>query len=230
MSYASEVLADNPTLYWRFTETSGSPVADSSANVLDGAAFGGFTRNATSLVPSTTNPAIALGGTGWVEHADDPLLDFTAPFTLECWVKPSTVATLKVFIAKHDSYNFGTNGAKLWLSIIGKADLISTGTSLIAGSTYYVAVRYDAAFDAHFYLDGAFLDTVAYTADVNLTANSFIVGQAGGGGLFYSGDIDEVAVWDSDIGAARILAHYTAGITPEAVQNLAPVIYGRGAC
>jgi hypothetical protein len=231
VSYASAVLADSPVLYWRFTEPSGTAVDDSGPNNLDGTCVGGFTRNATSLITTDlADPAITLNGsTGYVEKTDDPLLDLIAPFTLECWVKPSTIGSANVAISKASSFNFGLNAGKLWLSIIGKTDLISTGATLVAGTAYYVAVRWDAAFDAHFYINGAFDSTRTFTSDVNTSAAAFYAGREAGASFRFAGDLDEVAIYSADIGATRILAHYTAATVIPSVENLAPVIYGRGA-
>ena len=62
---SSQILAQSPVLYWRFTETSGTAVADSAAGGLNGGtvttvAPGTATRNVASALPGDPNPAITF--------------------------------------------------------------------------------------------------------------------------------------------------------------------------
>lgn len=65
-SYFQTLLALNPVGYWRVDEASGTVAVDSSGNNQDGAYVGTVTLGATSLIPTSSDTAVNLAGTGKV--------------------------------------------------------------------------------------------------------------------------------------------------------------------
>ena len=90
-SYRTEVLADNPSGYWRLGEASGTVAFDETANHLNGAYKNGVGLGMPGAVATDTNTAAFFdGGNDRVEWTDLPGLDpRTNDFTIEGWVKTS---------------------------------------------------------------------------------------------------------------------------------------------
>ena len=83
--YEAAILADHPTVYYRFNETAGSTAFDSSGHGLDATYAGGVTLgNAGALVDEADTAAFAEGVVA--TQSGDMLPSGSAPRTLEAWV------------------------------------------------------------------------------------------------------------------------------------------------
>src|SRR4051812_20291297 len=120
--YATEVFADRPIAYYRLDEESGTAVKSAVLWAPDGT----FTRNVTLGVPDaiTNDPenrsaslASALGKDSDLSFGNNFAFTGTAPFTVECWLKPSTIDnTARHVFSKADRVNGApTNGWNLVL-------------------------------------------------------------------------------------------------------------------
>jgi hypothetical protein len=226
MTYSDEVLADTPVGYWKLNEGTGTAV-DSSGNSHDG------TYNAT--VSTVTGPK-GLDGSVFSgqqrvaipHHAD---FDLTT-FTIEAWVYIDDVTiSERLVVGKaggdsgaDDNYAFwvanSTDGTP-WLTVAlyGEVGFAVGATSgyLTAGWHHVAITLTDGA--QQFYLNGGTTwetggsATTAVTLTTN--ANDLHIGwgkndNGTASSIEANGTYANVAIYDSVLSGARILAHYEA--------------------
>ena len=217
MSYSSEVLADSPLLFVRFTETGGSTCANSGSLGGDASTSGAnFTRNATALAEFT--PGITVtGASTHVQYPDNASLDITANVTYEIWVKSYTPGTYKALLSK------GANGYCLRINPSRQVEAVKSGVAVTLTSTglvpddggWHHIVMTRSSNTYTIYIDGSSAGSGTDSSTISATAYPLFIGaDNGGSGVAhqYVGSFDEAAVYNTALSAARILAHYNAGI------------------
>lgn len=129
-----------------------------------------------------------------------------APFTIEAWVKPASVAAgVERFFGTYsgsgsNGVSFGRNGAKLRLTIHGLRDYDTTSNYLTAGVWTHIAVQfYNGLFNksAEFFVDGSSVQTViwAFGSDPGTTLSGAQIGANGNHAEYWDGSVDMVRVW-----------------------------------
>lgn len=224
MTYASEVLADSPRIYWRLGDASGTTATDSSGNGKNGTYSGSPTLGATSLLPSeSSNTAVSFDGVDdYVAVSDTSSL---TAFTVEAWIKLSStpdaggvVAVSKMLGSPSTSRLFNLRVAS---SLALAAQVYDSGGSvtslsggiLSVGTAYHVALTFSSGGDCKLYLNGSLNASGTRSGSLSTASIPFTVGARSDLVTFFPGVIDEVAFYGTDLSAARILAHYTAGTT-----------------
>ena len=222
-SYDKVVLADSPIGYWRQGETSGTAMIDSSGLGRHGT-YAGHTLGVPSLVPSllgvdtsvtysTSNGATVTGAT-W--------MDTTTSFSAECWVKTSNTGQYFYSRGQGGSWTgwlFGVQGGTGFctFSMGNGGSTVSgsavTGTVNVANNAaHHIVVTYDGA-NVILYNDGSQVAISAKTGAMPAggTGNPITVGGINTGISHYLGcTMDEVAVYNTVLSAARVTAHYQA--------------------
>jgi Concanavalin A-like lectin/glucanases superfamily len=210
-SYADEVLADSPVVYFVLDEGEGV-CADSSPH--DNA--GTYTTTTSQVDDSpvtgvTTCTAIPTGGShGWINSAEETIYEVGDVFTLECWIKTTTDD------AEQGLIDFGDNCAEMRISSANKVEIIVAQTQLIAVSTvtvtdgdwHYIAWTKNGAAN-HIYVDGADV-TGAVTNATCDAANAFRATYELLNQNPYAGLIAQLAVYATALSSARISAHFAA--------------------
>lgn len=212
--YADAVMSDAPVAYWRLGETSGTVAQNIGSSGINGVYTGGYTQGATSLVTGDANLAVSLNGTtGRVVAGNASQLDYSRNFTLEAIIKPAAIGANRSIISH------GIDGFYLRIESTGNLRFIKSqrvvigdgSAVLVAGNTYHVALTVDAAGNWKIYVDGV-LDgsgTTAQTFDASVTG--VLIGMEYGTGPgnqeFFTGVIDEVAIYATALSAGRIAAH-----------------------
>lgn len=233
MSYSSSVLADSPLLYLRFEETSGATCANSGSLGGNATAHGTFTRNVAGA-SSETGVGIDLGGTiaDFVDYPDNSSLDITADITLECWAKPDVAAVNQSLMTK-GWQNVSTAGYEFFLNStrqlqISRAAIsglsVSSGLFPNDSAWHHVAVT-RSGLTYTFYIDGAPAGgTTPGATPIQATTRPFTIGATEKLTVYsspFNGAIDEVAVYNTALSAARIAAHYAAAAAPAFVPQIA---------
>lgn len=222
MSYASEVLADSPLMFWRLQETSGTNADDATANNRDGT-YGGTTGLNQTPAPLYTDSASRSARTfatsgSCINISFASWMTVTTAVSMECWVRFTGTGTTGIFPFSRtggSAYNcgilvtasgrvgFGTNGA-------------ASGSALTAdalwndGHWHHVVGTYDGT-TTRVYVDGKLEATAAtVSGSLDSTANGLQVG--GRGADYFSGYVAEPAYYNTVLSAARIKAHYLAGM------------------
>jgi hypothetical protein len=165
------------------------------------------------------------GGVEPVGIAMPPGLDFAGmvPFSLELWAKPSGFNGYG-FTLDHEDFTQERAGWVLTISDAGVSferwDENSTfgaaaSTSSVLGFDEYhhvVAVFSDQTLQL--FVNGVSVSTVSTTRPIVSTGSAWTIGRqnwSGTAGGAFIGALDEIAIYDHGLEAARVDAHYRAG-------------------
>ncbi|MEK6277143.1 MAG: LamG-like jellyroll fold domain-containing protein [Actinomycetota bacterium] len=213
-AYRAAVVADNPVSYWRLGEASGTNAVDEkSANA--GTYVNAPTLGAASLLSSeATNKAVGFDGTNdHVRVTNSASLNLTSPVTLEAWIKPTALPTagnFKSVVTKAESYSLQFNGPKLEFTIIqsGVRKRLQAPTGAIqTGVAYHVVGTYDGT-TQRLYINGSQVASAPLSGGASTSSNNVFIGSWSSSSEFFSGVIDEVAIYGWALSASRVLAHY----------------------
>lgn len=222
-AYRDAVLADIPLGYWRLGEASGSIAADSSGNAHD-ANYVSCSQGASSLV-NNNDGDLAVSGDGSTSQitvgAVAALYGLSRNCTIEAWLKPNFTAIGQASgiwssglggIALRCVYN--ASGVQIeWLKDY-TTSYHTWSTNIPNNTRFHVALVIDAAGTGNLYLNGTPFGSASPAASFN---GSYVrIGADGRDasvvGSFLFGAIDEVAVYSTALSAARVNAHYSAGV------------------
>ncbi len=230
-SYFSEVIADNPTVYYRLGESSGPTASDSSGNANHGTydstasvPNGTFNFSQTGALTMDPDTAVRFRGDIGTSFVDTPVvIDPTAAWTIEFWIKPEVIGESKGIVSQNNGTGTGRalvqqafdGSGSYFSSFIGGTEYGWGGGYISAFGTYlHLALVYNGSGGLQFYTNGvAALSHAGVTPEA---ANGTLViasyknpsGAAGSG--FLRGTLDEVAIYETALSGADILAHYIA--------------------
>ncbi len=198
---------------------------------------------------ASTNSFTFDGSTDYIDCGDNDNLSFTnnvndSAFTFSLWAKVDTFSAGHALIEKGD---FATSNDREYIFFIGSDGGIynniyaqgqslnrrgrKTSTGLISINTWYhIALSYNgqggtnASDGIKIYLDGVRVDNAnneknSYTAMKN-TSNPFKIGE------FINGNMDEVAVFNSELSASDVTTIYNGGV-PNDLSSLSPISWWR---
>jgi hypothetical protein len=216
-SYASVVGADAPVGWWRLGETSGTTAANQAGGSA-GTYAGGVTLDQPSLLATDmVNRAVAFNGsTGRVSVSSSAALQLTNHFSLEAWIKPTSLPSSGAFrtvLTKAESYSLQFNGPRMEFTVIQSGTrrrLQAPSGAIVAGGTYHVVGTFDGS-TQRLYVNGTQVASAALTGSATTNANTLYVGSWDGASEFFSGTIDEPAVYNVVLSASQVAAHYRAG-------------------
>jgi hypothetical protein len=239
VTYADVILADKPVVFYQFEETTGQKTKNFGTAGTDGDGLYMMGNGPDDSAPAdaTTEegprPPSFLGFGGgnnsgsfggattmlWID-AQKQWLNNLGAFSLEYWVKPANRVS--------DPTAFGTR-----IGIVGQNDAVEYGFinpttiqiwtpggsldipySLPDNTWHHVATIADGKSIKN-YFDGVYINQYVGTT-ANYGSSTYNVHVGGGGafdatGNFFTGAIDEVAIFDKAIPADRIASHFKAG-------------------
>jgi Concanavalin A-like lectin/glucanases superfamily len=232
---------DTPTGIWLLSD----PVAPATA--FDSCATQKHMATVTGTVTfQQTGPyagakaALFDGSTGFADAGGAAALwdpSGTKSFSIEAWIKPSTVDT--TFRRACGNEHAGNKGAFLlwqsangWGLVRGDSSGVTDaayGGAPSAGTWAYVAGTYDGT-NIRTYVNGSLVATQASSRSVDTAGGTFRMGGTAGGGLFASAQYG-VAVWNTVLTATQIANHYAWGTAANATNAYtynygSPVKYG----
>lgn len=222
--YAATVLADAPRLHWRLGEASGTTAVDAAGNH-PGTYAGTVTRGLLGR-SADGDTAVGFAGAGRVSTSASALeYAGRAPFTLEAWTRVDSTAggdygrlfsSEATTAAGRQGYNvyrcpasWSGAGTTCFFAERHRDDVgQSVGTGPLAlGVWHHLVFTYDGS-TMRTYADGAFVGSGASTSDLVSRGSGLTVGA---GRNPYTGAVDEVAVYDRALSAARVAAHHERG-------------------
>jgi hypothetical protein len=174
--------------------------------------FAGFDAN---------NHAATFDGTSrWVDTRNQ-FLQHRAAFTLEYWISPTnrvadpaTFGTRIGIVGQNDAIEYGfidQNTIQIWTPNGGALNTAYTN----ADNEWHHVATIASGTSLKTYYDGALVGTFPMaTADYGGSIYNVHIGGGGvfdGTGNYFTGFIDEVAVFDKAIPAARVAEHFRAG-------------------
>lgn len=222
MSLSDEILADSPAGYWPFQVD----FEDYSGNNRDGTNSGG-----SLIAASLFGHALDINGGGaYVDVADANAFDFDGTaISVEAWVNVDAFSATKYIIGSkapssgggtHDwlfYYDRASTAPAFWLGQNGSGSAFAVAqgsTRLVVGDWYHIVGTYSGA-GSHtikIYVNGSLAASSSSTTGTASagTSNGVRWGD-------YQGDTGDLkmahcAIYDAELSAARILAHYEAGI------------------
>ncbi len=181
-------------------------VLDSSGNGLNGTSIAGAVP-----VPAQVCNGASLNSSGYIEVADNALLDIADELTVTAWINPDAIPAsgLKTIVSKDENYEFHLNssGQINWWWGGGAQELTSTGTALTAGNWYHIAIVYsDAADFQAIYINGVERGTNNQTGTLTLNNDPLQIGaDQGFAGREFDGLIDEVRIYNAALTPAEVM-------------------------
>jgi signal peptidase I len=217
--------ADTPFLYFRFNETSGTSVADSSGNGHTGSLIGGATHVAGSC-QSALSPAVTLdGSTGYVStsaQVSSPEL-----FSLEMWFKTTTTTGGKLIgfgsaqtgtSSQFDRHVYMTDSGHLMFGVYVFGTYTVTSPLAYNDGNWHHMVASLSGAGLHLFVDGAEVASNTSVATGESNTGYWRIGYDNLSGwpdaptsYYFKGTIDDAAVYTSALTATQISAHYAAG-------------------
>ncbi|MEU8035990.1 LamG-like jellyroll fold domain-containing protein [Streptosporangium sp. NPDC049078] len=216
--YRSSVQDADPFGYWRLSDASGS-AADLGWGA-GPASYSGATRGRPGALAGTTDTAVDLTSSGYVEVPSGLMPRIHQQGTVELWFKSTGTGRLL------SSGQFGTLDPMIQVGTDGKlrASLRPTSSPIISPAAVNNGTWHHLAFTLTgnkqtLYLDGLPVGTLTQPVATEARDTTRI-----GGGL--AGSIDELAVYDRPLSADEVAAHFAARV--EAPNKLTKVTLPSG--
>ena len=219
MAYRDVVMADSPIAYWRLGEPSGT-AAEDETGTYDGIYANGPTLGVAGLITGDANTAVTFGGGQYVNLGGGPSVS-SAAFSAEIWLKFNDTSTVSQVFWEFYEVAGSLPGWGLGLNMLGSATnklgywsdgnaawRESTGTITDSNRHYVVVTQQSGTGNRIFYIDGVEAGTDASSVHPSVWAGFKYISL--------QGTLDEAAVYQSELSAAQVLAHYNAGITAPA--------------
>jgi hypothetical protein len=225
LPYDEEVLADNPFLYWRLGEPSGTSATDSSGNSRTGTYNSAPTLGVAGLLTDDEDTAVTFASGNTVTRASDSAIQLNGSWAIEFVYRlESAVAggTYPTFVNTGNGAAVGTGG---WLVYINgdtgklrlKRDNLDSysagGAAPVTPVSRHAIIEYDDSIDTlRFYSDGGLDGTfTSVTFATNTNTGTLTLGAL-------AATVDEFAMYDHALGLNRAEAHAASallGPTPE---------------
>ena len=227
--YSSAVLADSPWLYWRLGETTGTTAADTSGNsrtgTYTGTATTSYALNQSSLITGT-NPSCAFAiASGVHGHVVGPgTLDLsTSDYTVEFWVNLATTSTEFAGLFSKGKAGGSSSDFSVQRDAALTRGLLFHGTTsiqitnlwstLAGGGTKHVVILYTNSTKAvEVYINNVSFFSGTHTVNPGYASDRLIRLASSRDPLTATGTYDEFALYTTRLSAARVEAHYNAGI------------------
>lgn len=236
MSYSSTVLADSPIVYYRLGEPSGTTADNAEGTAArDGTYRNTPTLGVTGLLPGDAGTAVNFAAASsqdvWLTTNILPA-GSSSGITVEFWAKwdalPSVdttriiatwggVSTTGNIRLGYRWYSAGVGWFE-WLftdGVTGDIEINSLHTWIpTTGTSYHIVVTHDyAAKSVLFYINGSLIDTYAQPSQTGIAvaANAWLSVASYASSYYWDDVLQEFAIFNSVLSAARVSAHYSAG-------------------
>lgn len=232
-SYPAVVMADQPAAFWRLGESTGTKALD-YAGGFNGDYIDGILLGQSGALKDDPSTAVSFDGfTGKVEVPWAAGLN-TPQFTIECWAKVTGGAGVhrSPLTARADfpqrGFIFYATPGDVWEFWTGQGD--SSGWQIIGGPAVaynewaYLVATYDGT-TKRFYVNGSLVGSSAGAYGVNADRPLRIGAGATDdpvGNFWFSGEVDEVAVYPTALAPERVALHYAAAFgasTPPTISQ-----------
>lgn len=224
-AYANRVLDDEPSLYWRLGEGTG-PVTDLVGGNPGTAAGGVTTAAGSGAIAGDTDKASSFDGTEAGRAVTDSPVPVTSEFTVEAWFSTTTNQGGKIvgygrsasgLSSNYDRHVWMRNDGRIMFgTYTGATNVITSPTALNDGAWHHV-VASQSAQGMRLYVDGVQVGSHPATSAENYVGHWRLGGDNLNGwpdqpnSVWFSGSIDEFAVYDRALTGAAVQAHYDAG-------------------
>jgi Concanavalin A-like lectin/glucanases superfamily/Fibronectin type III domain len=214
-TYASSVLADAPSAFYRLGEATGTLVGADSSGRAPLLTYSQVALGATGALPHDVDTGATANGSCCIGSAPATQLPrFNSARTVEAWVKPTDTYGRWVAgwgtTATDRAFDVGIDGTDVLVSEYAGDLTFPIGHTLVDGAWHHLAVTYDGT-SVRAYVDGVALAAQTFPAALNTTSSVVLeIGAGAGGASPAYGGVDDVAIYPSALTPARIAAHYAA--------------------
>ena len=228
VSYASSVSSDSPVAYWRLGDRSGTTAAAVVGPA--GTYSGATTLGEPGVIPMDNSTSVRFDGSNGTTVVLNSLPVNTSAgqqTTVEFWMywmggsgyqMPFGFNTYNLSVVPGNGFGFNT----------GNSDVYGVPISAIAANSWIhvAAVFTNGSFASNqLYLNGvpqSISQLFGTPASVSVTTNGAISGWGSSGAYKFNGLISDVAIYNGALPAARIQAHYAAGLatSPRRVNSV----------
>jgi hypothetical protein len=226
------VLAASPAAYWRLDETNGPTVFD-CLSTNNGTASAAVIFDVPGAFPNDIDAACHFDASNSdkVDAGYNPALNSSA-FSFECWARVTggSNTTASPLTSRNapltQGYYFQASSNSVWqfCSGTGINNLWHTlsGPSVTPGRWTHLAGTYSGT-SKNFYVNGLPVASanVQFAPNTNAPLRLGAGVSEGSGNDFFSGDVDEVAVYGYALSTAQVQAHYQAAF-PSETLSIAP--------
>jgi Concanavalin A-like lectin/glucanases superfamily len=218
--YRTAVLQDTPSVYYRLGDSASPAVPDAGAGGVNAPQVGTVTFNQTGALVGDSNKAVSFSGT-LANHLATAATPGSAydlgdgPFTIEFWAKVNTINTQQDFVCKStNAYIVRLSSANHWVLVKSSVGNVFSTSNEFTDTTawHHIVVTRAAATQPKIYVDGVDQAGTYTAATFANNTLGFIMGEGGASSSPVYGLMDEVAIYKSVLSAARVNAHYHAGI------------------
>jgi hypothetical protein len=224
-SYAEAVTRSSPLAWWRFDELQG-PAARDARGHFQAQYGGGIGLGVIGPLSNRVDTAASFDGKGSYLSAGD-VLDFPgrSPFTIEVWVKPRRQPTPFSRIVSKEVHGIGRprQGYVLYADNQlgyglerfrgGRGQSVVSTRPLRTGKYTFVTATFDGQV-MRMFLNGRLVASDRYRRPIRLrnVVTPFVVGrlEPPNSTGFFSGSLDELAVYPRALGSNEIAAHKRA--------------------
>jgi hypothetical protein len=222
--YPDIVGPDAPVRYYRLDEASGTVAYDISGQGANGTYHGAPTLGVAGAISGDTDTAVtfASASSQYVGSASTTAMPTgSAAWTLEAWVKISANPSVRQEVVSIGEAGTSLAAAYIAIQTTGKVEaglwtvnVLSTA-ALTTGVWHHVAVTYAGGSGGvvTLYVDSVSQGTNTGTGALAYTGTAMTIGAGSGASItdYFSGSIDEPAVYATALSSTRISAHYSAG-------------------
>ena len=235
--YGARVFADQASLYWRFDEAAGSSTAkdSSSAAQAPGTYNSGVQLTQPAAIATGSSASFDGSSSGFV--AENATTSVAGSYSEEAWFKSSSNTGGKILGFENSGAAIGSNydkqiyltnsGAIVFGVYTGGVQSIQKSGSYNDDAWHHV-VATQGPDGMKLYVDGIMAGSNATTTSQQFAG----VWRAGGGNLqgwpdqpssnFFTGSLDEVAVYDTVLDSATVSSHYQIGTGTTPPDTTAP--------
>jgi hypothetical protein len=219
-TYREEVIADGPHSYWRLGEATGPAAADETGTN-PGTYAAGVALGRPS--PLTTEPDTSASFDGVDDYAlvpDSATLDMTTAVTLEFWARRSAVTSRWEAVvgkpgdgrSRLENYAVWLNTNDSYYAYFGNgSSYVSVRTSAVKDRLWHHVVAIHDGSAIRIYLDGVLKESKPVTLRLTANANPLNIGRASNNTSFFTGQLDEVAIYPTALSPERIAEHFAKG-------------------
>ncbi|WP_109505943.1 PKD domain-containing protein [Nocardioides speluncae] len=226
-SYNNAVVNDGALAYWRLGETSGSRVND-YAGGHDASVTTTVTRGTAGAIVGDPDRATTFTGTSNGNVATDARMTATRELTLEAWIRTTTTTGGKILgygssrtgaSASFDRHLYMRNNGTISFGVFQMGGwVVSSPTPYNNGAWHHVVATVDRESGISLYVDGQRVAHNPKVLNPKLYSGFWRVGGdnlTGWGGRpsldYFTGAIDEVAIYRDALPASVIQDHNTLG-------------------
>lgn len=230
-AYGRAVYDDDPTLYWRLSDSAATTAADSGMQSTPGSYSGTAMLNVPGALENSSDGAV--GFTGNTVVGSNKSFVNPSTYSLEGWFSTTTTAGGKIIgfgdqrnslSSNYDRHLYMQDDGRLVFGTwTGAMNTIATPDAYNDGSWHY-AVATQSSEGMRLYIDGALVGTHPQTQAQAYEGHWRIGGDTtwGSSSPYFTGLIDEVAVYSKALDATTVAARYALGATGTPA-NVAPV-------